>query len=313
MRLVTLDRPPAGRVGALIGDEILDIGMAGDVHPLAPWVPQDLRSVLIAGDDGMEILRRVVGAVAEAGDARRQELRERGAVMPFAEAHLLAPLPRPAILACHGRAYRSHLAEMSGETKVPETPSGFLKNANAIIGHGAPIRLPAHARDMVDFEAEVSVVFGRPCHHVSRDEAMRHVVGITIVNDVSARDWVEHLRRTGNNDLNRLGKQFPGFAPMGPCVATLDEIADPADIHVTSRLNGNVMQDASTRDLIWSIPELIAHYSTWYRFEAGDVMTTGSPAGVGFARKPPIFLKPGDTVSVTVDGVGTLVNPVVDA
>lgn len=142
---------------------------------------------------------------------------------------------------------------------------------------------------------------------------MEAVAGYTLINDVSARNWVENFIATGDADLNRMGKQLPGFCPMGPVIVTADEVADPHDVTLTTRLNDTVMQSAHTSDLIWRIPALIAYFSRWYPFRPGDILTTGSPAGVGYGRTPKIFMKPGDTIAVTVDRIGTLSNPIVAA
>lgn len=314
MKLVTIDIAPHGRPGLILGDEILDPGGAAWLFPLASWIPASVSDILAGGDEGLEILRRLAGTVQEAGNDARDALRESGALTSALETRLLAPVPRPGVVLSHGRSYRGHVGEMGGaNAKLPEVPNGFLKNTNAIVGPGAPIVLPPQASGMVDFEGEISVVFGKPCHNVSRREAMNYVAGFTVINDVSARDWVENFRATRNPDLNRMGKQFPTFSPMGPCIATKDEVADWDNLHMVTRLNGTVMQDARTDDLIFSIPELIEYFSKWYPFMPGDVLTTGTPSGVGVARNPPVFMQDGDVVSITVDGVGTLSNPVSSA
>ena len=193
--------------------------------------------------------------------------------------------------------------------EVQKEPKAFLKNVHSIIAPDAPIVLPAHCPNMVDFEGEFSIVFGADCHNIDEADAMATVAGYTIMHDVSARDW----NSTKDWDLIRLGKQLPTFAPLGPGITTKDEIADPHDLRLTTRLNGEVMQSAHTSDLIWRIPVLISSLSRWYRFRAGDVLTTGSPAGVGFAREPQVFMKDGDVVEITVDKIGTLRNPVISA
>ena len=308
MKLITLAGPRAGRSGAIIGSEVLDFGRSAFLFPIASWIPTPLKEVIAGGHEGMEILRRIVRTVEDGSDIIRNALREAGALTPLFDTRIAAPLPSPTILLSHARAYRDHVAEMKGGEPPPEYPIGFMKNGNSVIGHCEAVRLPPSAPAMVDFEGEISVVFGAPCHGVSAKEAMDYVLGFTIVNDVSARDWVPQIGKFP--DRNRMGKQFPGFSPMGPCIATLDEIADPENLHLVTRVNGLVMQDAWTRDLIWSIPELIEYYARWYPFQPGDVLTTGSPAGVGYGRDPKMFLKSGDVVSITVDGIGTLTNAI---
>ena len=311
MRLVTIAAPPAGRTGVLVGAEVLDFAAAGSVVPLAGWVPASMPALLAAGEEGLDLIRRIVERVERGREDVPARLRAAKALNPLAATELAAPVPRPGIVLSHGRAYWSHLKEMMGaNAKSEEEPHGFLKNTNAIVGPGAPIVLPPQCADMVDLEGEFSVVFGAPCHNVREDEAMDRIIGYTLINDVSARNWVENFRETRDPDLNRMGKQLPGFCPMGPAIATKDEIPDPHNVHMVSAISGRVMQDSNTSDLIWKIPELVAYYSRWYRFMPGDILTTGSPAGVGYARSPKVFLKPGDLVTVTVEPVGVLANPV---
>jgi acylpyruvate hydrolase len=310
MKLVTIDAWPSGRTGALLGDEVLDFALAAPVIPIAGYVPTSMAALLAGGQEGLDLVRRVVGRAGEAKPAERDRLRASGALKARAEVTLLAPVPRPGILLSHGRAYKSHLKEMN-RTKPAENPSAFLKNVNSIIGTDAPIRLPPQCPDMVDQESEFSIVFGAPCHNIKEDEAMGCVAGYTLINDVSARNWVENFQTTGDPDLNRMGKQLPGFTPMGPVIATKDEIPDPHDVTVRSFINDKVMQDAHTSDLIWTIPQLITFFAQWYAFKPGDVLSTGSPAGVGYGRNPKVFIKPGDVISVSASGVGTLRNPIV--
>jgi acylpyruvate hydrolase len=310
MKLVTIDTWPAGRTGALIDDEVLDFALASAVIRVAGYIPTAMPALLAGGTEGMELVRRVVGRVAEAKSAEREQLHAAGALKPRSEIRLLAPVPRPSILLSHGRAYKSHLKEMNRATPA-ENPSAFLKNINSIIGTDAPIRLPPQCPDMVDQESEFSIVFGAPCHNIKEDEAMACVAGYTMINDVSARNWVVNFQTTGDPDLNRMGKQLPGFTPMGPVIATKDEIPDPHDVTVKSTINGKVMQDAHTSDLIWTIPQLITFFARWYAFKPGDVLSTGSPAGVGYGRNPKVFIKAGDVIAVSASGVGTLQNPIV--
>jgi len=310
MKLVTIDAWPSGRTGALIDDMVLDFALAAPVIPLAGYVPTAMPALLAGGQEGLDLVRRIVGRAAEAKPSEREQLQVAGALRPLASTKLLAPVPRPGILLSHGRAYHSHLKEMN-RTKPAENPSAFMKNVNSITGPDAPIRLPPQFPDMVDQEAEFSIVFGAPCHNIKEHEAMSCVAGYTMINDVSARNWVENFQSTGDPDLNRMGKQLPGFAPMGPVIATKDEIPDPHDVTVKSFINDKVMQDAHTSDLIWTIPQLITFFAQWYAFKPGDVLSTGSPAGVGYGRNPKVFIKPGDVIAVSASGVGTLRNPIV--
>jgi 2-keto-4-pentenoate hydratase/2-oxohepta-3-ene-1,7-dioic acid hydratase in catechol pathway len=239
----------------------------------------------------------------------------RGSRIPVSKAKLRAPVPDPALVLSVGMNYHEHLKEM--KTPVPEKPAAFTKSVASIIASGEPIRPPASNPDMLDWEGEFSVVIGKPCHRVKAAQALDYVFGYTLVNDVSARDWVAPIFKAQGVmgpihawEHNLLGKMFPTFCPMGPCIATRDEIPDPADVKIQTRLNGKVMQDANTDDLVFSVVQLIEYYSQFYRFLPGDVITTGSPSGVGFGRSPKVFMKRGDVVEVEVKEIGVLRNPV---
>jgi acylpyruvate hydrolase len=311
--------PPKAQVGALLStEEILDFSLARTFPSLATWIPESVVGILEAGEEGLSLVRRLVNEVEEASESRRESLRSRGVLLSKATTQLLAPIPRPALVLSTGMNYWQHLKEMG--TPPPPHPSAFIKTSTAVIGQGAPIVLPAQFPDMVDFEGEFSFIFGKACHNVSAKDAMDYVAGYTIVNDVSARNWatgiptikhpMEAIHAWG---VNLMGKQLPTFSPMGPCLVTRDEIPDPHNLNLTTTLNGQLMQSANTSDLVFKLPELIAYFSKWYQFLPGDVITTGSPSGVGFARKPPVFMKAGDVVSIKVEGVGTLSNPIAAA
>ncbi|MFF3755342.1 fumarylacetoacetate hydrolase family protein [Streptomyces sp. NPDC002018] len=221
------------------------------------------------------------------------------------------------MLVCAGSNYRSHVAEMDDTGKVTSKATSFVKSPSAIIGSGQEIVIPEQLPDMVDFEGEICVVFGRACHRVGVSDAMRYVGGYTILNDVSARDSVPAMLAATTPAegqeamLNMImGKHLPTFAPVGPAIVTADEVSDPGKLHMVTRLNGVVMQDATTEDLVIDIPHLISQMSQFYYFRPGDILSTGTPAGVGFGRKPPVFLHPGDFVTVEVAGIGTLENTV---
>lgn len=313
MKLVTIDAPPAGRAGVLVGDDVLDLGRAAPAIPIAGWIPASVKRILEGGDEALDIVRRVVDKAAGKAGAR---LRELGALTPASSTGLLAPIPDCAYIWSCGLNYGEHLKEMN--TPAPDQPTGFVKGSHAITGPGRPIVLPKQCPEMVDFEGEFCIVFGRTCYNVSEAEAMDYVVGYTIVNDVSARDWVAPVFQANGAmpaiqawERNILGKQFPTFCPMGPVMVTRDEIKDPHDLDLKTTLNGKIMQSTNTSDLYFKLPQLIAHFSRWLRFGPGDIITTGSPSGVGYGRNPKVFMKPGDTIAVTVEGIGTLSNPVV--
>jgi 2-keto-4-pentenoate hydratase/2-oxohepta-3-ene-1,7-dioic acid hydratase in catechol pathway len=215
---------------------------------------------------------------------------------------LMAPIPKPRKLLCVGLNYRDHAAE-TGAT-IPDVPTIFNKFATAIIGPGADIVLPKVSKSP-DYEAEFAFVIGRGGRHIAKEDWQDHVWGYTIINDVSARDY----QRATTQWL--MGKTFDTFAPMGPWVVTADEIADPHNVNIQLEINGEVLQNSNTRELIFKIPELIAFLSSVFTLEPGDIVSTGTPAGVGVARTPQRFLKPGEEVVITVEGIGELRNPVV--
>jgi 2-keto-4-pentenoate hydratase/2-oxohepta-3-ene-1,7-dioic acid hydratase in catechol pathway len=269
-----------------------------------------VRGILAAGDGGLDAVRRTV----DAADANRDRLRETGALRPFADAPLLPPIPDPNLILSEGLNYRRHLEEMSG-TPTPPNPTAFVKAASSLNGSGKPIPVPPQCPDMIDFEGEFTFVVGRRCHNVPVEDAMSHIGGYTICNDVSARDWVGEVFAAEAKfgiiqawERNIMGKQLPGFTPCGPVMVTADEIADPHDLQLTTTLNGEVVQSTKTDDLIFGVAEILSYFSRWYRFEPGDLFTTGSPAGVGFGRDPKLFMKPGDRIEVEVEGIGRLSN-----
>lgn len=219
-------------------------------------------------------------------------------------AKVLAPVAPPCILAM-GLNYRS--AAVESNLPVPDVQILTLKATSAVQNPGDPIVLPRHLRsDQVDYGCELAVVIGRTCRNVSPSEAMDHVLGYTCANDVTARDW--QLKCGGQWGRS---KGFDTFAPLGPCLVLKDEIPDPKALTIRTRLNGQVMQEARCEEMIFDVPAIIAFLSGSTTLLPGTVIITGSPAGCGFARKPPVFLRPGDSVSVEIDRIGTLTNPVV--
>jgi acylpyruvate hydrolase len=319
MRLVTINTSYDGQAGAIIGDEVLNLSATKDLGQpsLANWIPRKVIEILEGGPDGLAVVDRFVKTVQDANDDTKSRLREIKALTPMDATPFLAPVPQPRIAFSIGGAYKSHDEEMfkigALKTMPPpkKTPPGFFKNANAIIGNGQPIVLPKAAPDMVDWECEVSFVIGRTCHNVSKEEAMDYVVGHTIMNDVSARDWVAEFAETGNIATNLLGKQFRTFCPIGPCIATNDEIPDAHDIDFTLKLNGQVMQSDNVKNSYFTIGDIIAYYSQWLTFQPGDVISRGNPAGVGYAQSPQLYLKPGDRIDMHATGIGTMTLPVV--
>jgi 2-keto-4-pentenoate hydratase/2-oxohepta-3-ene-1,7-dioic acid hydratase in catechol pathway len=230
-------------------------------------------------------------------------LRDTGRVVQVEK--LLAPL-EPRDIICVGLNYRQHAAETGAE--IPSHPVMFMKNSGAVQHPGDPILLPRTLRsDRVDYEAELAVVIGKTCRNVRRDDALAHVLGYTCGNDVSARDW----QRNGGGGQWCRGKGFDTFAPLGPCLVTADEIPDPNNLRIRGRLNGKTMQDSNTSNMLFNIRTLIAFLSGSTTLLPGTVILTGTPEGVGMAKEPPLWLKPGDRYEVEIECIGTLSNPVV--
>jgi acylpyruvate hydrolase len=315
MKLLTIDDGKDGRLGALIDQEVLDVGKAAQGFDIEGELPQSIETMLVDGDDARTLLAKFVANIQSTDQESVAKLREVGALTPYNATKLLSPIPKPAFILSVGMNYRDHLAEM--KTEVPAVPASFTKHPGSVIGPGDPIVLPKSNADMVDYEGEICFVFGRECYQATEENAWDFVAGLTIANDVSARDWVAPIFQQETTmgaihawEVNVLGKQFPTFCPIGPVIATLDEIRDPGDLHIETRLNGEVMQSSNSNQLIFDIPKLIAYFSRWYRFSPGDIVTTGSPAGVGFGRDPKVFMRDGDVIEVELENVGTLSNPV---
>ena len=235
---------------------------------------------------------------------------EPGVAMPIAEVTLLAPIVPGRNVFCVGKNYRAHAKEFSqsgfeaGASKdkhVDDFPAVFTKPASSVIGHDALVEMHPGVTNAVDYEAELAVIIGKPGRNITKENAWDHVWGYTIINDVTARD------RQKDHKQWFLGKGLDTFCPMGPWAVTADEI-EGANLDISCRVNGELRQNSNTSDLIFDIPTLIATLSAGLALEAGDVISTGTPAGVGIGFTPPRFLKAGDRVEVTISGIGTLGN-----
>lgn len=223
-------------------------------------------------------------------------------VRPLAEAKLLPPVGAPPAILAVGLNYRAHAEE--GGREVPSTPVIFTKHHNCVIGPGDGIHIPRAAPDKVDYEGELAIVIGKRCRHVPKDRAHEVIAGYTVMNDVSVRDW----QRASPTML--MGKSWDTHGPMGPWMATSDQI-DPHNLQLTTRVNDEIRQNSRTDDLIFDCFDIVEHLSTAFTLEAGTVIATGTPAGVGLYWDPPKMLKVGDEVSITIEGIGTLTNPVI--
>ena len=221
---------------------------------------------------------------------------------PLSGLELQVPVRNPEKIVCVGLNYRDH-AEETGQS-VPQEPILFAKYRSSLLAPGAPIRLPKVASEHVDYEAELAVVIGKRAGRLSVQDALAHVAGYTCANDVSARD----LQMRGGQWLR--GKAIDTFLPLGPWLVTADEIADPQALPIRCLVNGQVMQDSNTREMIFGVAEVVSFISQSITLVPGDIICTGTPAGVGFTRKPPLYLRPGDEVTVSIGGVGDLSNPV---
>jgi 2-keto-4-pentenoate hydratase/2-oxohepta-3-ene-1,7-dioic acid hydratase in catechol pathway len=315
VKLLTIDRGPHGHVGVIMPNgEVLDIAALALIDPVARLVPQTLRGILEVGEPALDLVKRCVERAAKLS---REEAQAKLILRAFGDTPLSPPIPEPKLILSVGRNYGRHLKEMSSTPASPY-PTAFIKPTTSLTGSGKPIVVPPQCPDMIDYEGELCFVFGRECHNVSEADAMGYVGGYTICNDVSARNWVGEFNKAEDRyaaiqgwERNIMGKLLPTFTPCGPVMTTADEIEDPHNLQLSTTLNGAVMQSTKTDDLIFKIPAQIAYFSKWFKFSPGDVVTTGSPSGVGFGRNPKVFMKAGDTVEVELEGVGKLSNRLV--
>lgn len=219
--------------------------------------------------------------------------------MPLEVADFLPVIPNPGKIFCIGVNYADHQKEMGRGSDQPRHPTIFLRFNDTLVAHGQAAWVP-RISSAVDYECELAVVIGKGGRHINATEAMDHVAGYTCFNDISIRDWQRHTTQF------TAGKNFPRTGALGPWMVTKDEIPDPHALAIKTRLNGKVLQDGNTSQLIFRIPELIAYISSFTPIAPGDLIATGTPSGVGFARKPPIFMKAGDVVEVDIEGIGVL-------
>lgn len=277
MKLASVRHPSAGLVWGLIEQDAL-------IPLSAIWA--DIKAALAAGP-------RAIGDAAAAQADR----------LALDECKWLPPVPQPGKILCVGLNYKNHAAEAQRE--LPQHPSLFPRFADSFVGHGAAVTRP-WVSEKFDFEGELAVVIGRSGRHIARERALEHVAGYTCLAENSVRDFQKH------NAQVTPGKNFAGSGAMGPWLVTADEIPDPATLSLCTYLNGERMQDGRLAGLIFSIPELIAYISTFTPLAPGDVIATGTPEGVGSARKPPLFMRAGDVLEVDIPGIGRLRNPVAD-
>jgi 2-keto-4-pentenoate hydratase/2-oxohepta-3-ene-1,7-dioic acid hydratase in catechol pathway len=285
MRLVTYreksSTDAASRVGALVGEQVVDLSAAD------PSLPAD-------------VLRLIQGGPAVLD--RAQAAAKNGPGRPLSDVQLLAPISRPPKIVCIGVNYADHAAEAG--RALPRWPSVFLKAASCIVGPGDPIVKPP-TTEQLDYEIELAVVIGKQAKSVSREDALGYVAGYTIMNDVSARDL-----QLGKDGGIILGKNFDSSAPFGPCLTLADEIPDPSNVQLRTWINDELRQDGNTHTLIFDVPAIIAFLTQQMTLEPGDIIATGTPAGVGLGMKPQVWLEPGDTIRMEIEGIGVLENSV---
>jgi len=295
MLLVTFTDGAGSRIGVLDGarSELVDLAQA------APRLPPDMLGLIALGAAGLAEARRTLAS----GVARR----------PLAQVRLLAPIPRPARnILCVGKNYRDHVHEVqsiaadgaAAPDALPAVPIFFTKATTTVIGPGEPIPASSDATQSVDYEGELAVVIGPGGRGIAAADALRHVYGYTILNDVTSR------RLQGRHQQWFLGKSLDGFCPLGPAILTADAVPDVRWLRVQTRVNGELRQDGALSDLIFDIPTLIETLSRCMTLEPGDLLATGTPAGVGMGFKPARYLKPGDRVAISIEPIGTLENPV---
>lgn len=280
MKLITFRRKGAPEPGVLQKDT---------VYPLAPLGYADVESFIAAGATALESARPILSD---------------DSAVPFSSVELLSPLLRPPRIFCVGLNYLDHAAE--SKMVVQPVPTIFIKLASAITGPDSEIVLP-QSSTQPDYEAELAVVIGRRASHITRENWRECVFGYTILNDVSARDVQLATSQW------TLGKSFPTFCPIGPWVVTADELTDPHNLDIKLTIDGETLQQANTRDLIFDIPAVLGYISAIVPLEPGDIVSTGTPQGVGLGRKPPRWLRPGEEVAIEISGIGRLVNRTVDA
>jgi 2-keto-4-pentenoate hydratase/2-oxohepta-3-ene-1,7-dioic acid hydratase in catechol pathway len=277
---VSFDRAGQASYGLLRGEDIIDLGVR--LRAQAPT----LKDLIASG--------RLQAVGAEHADTP--------ADLHLADVELLPVIPDPATIACVGHNYEAHRVE----TQRPPTehPSIFFRCPESLLGAGRPLVRPRET-EQLDFEGELAVVIGRGGRRIAQEQAWAHIAGVACFNEGSVRDWQYHTSQFGP------GKNFPGTGAFGPCLVTLDELPANRVVSLTTRVSGEVMQQAATDQMIFSIPRVVAYLSTFMTLQPGDVIVTGTPGGVGVKRKPPVFLQPGDVVEVEISGVGLLRNRIV--
>lgn len=299
MRIITFQANGQTRWGALQNGYAVDLNAAHAERGLDMFLAPSVLEFLRAGEATWNAARETLQWL---GNRRSSQV-----TFELDDIRLLAPLPRPGKVVCIGLNYMDHARETG--MAIPTKPIMFAKFSSSVVGPFDTIHAIPDVTQRVDYEAELGVVIGKTASRVAAENALEHVFGYTVVDDVSARD-IQKGAEYGNQWVR--GKSFDTFCPMGPAITTRDEVADPQDLPVRATLNGQLVQDGNTRDMIFSVAKLIEYISQGITLEPGDVIATGTPNGVGDARKPPLYMKKGDVIEIEVGNLGKLVNPVED-
>jgi 2-keto-4-pentenoate hydratase/2-oxohepta-3-ene-1,7-dioic acid hydratase in catechol pathway len=293
MRLISYRSGGENKIGVRAGDAIVDVAAAHAASGADGDLPTDIIALLELGDDGLEAARAAGEYGADKADLHAPE-----------DLELLPLVPRPPKIICVARNYGAHAAEAG--LNVLEHPNLFIRFPQSLLADGEAIEVPA-VSEQVDWEAELAVVIGKSGKHISQDDAYDYIAGYALFNDVSIRDW--QLRVKGGQF--GAGKNFDASGPFGPDLVTKNEVEDPMNLAISLRVNGETKQESNTNEMIFSIPVLIEFISKFTTLEPGDVIATGTPSGVGHFRKPPEYLKDGDSVEVEIETIGVQRNPVV--
>jgi len=313
MRLVTYQHEGQSRTGAQLDEQVVDLNRAyhaalrhmGNEDELAVAdvrVPTDMIGLLRGGDTSLRAAQQAVAFVRSQLEGNDKTLSLQGITYAIDRVSLLPPVMRPGKVVCLGLNYREHAAEAG--MAVPEYPVLFHKVAGSLIGHSQPIVIP-RISGKIDYEGELAIIIGRRGKYIAEEDALSYVAGYTVGNDVSARDLQFRTSQWTT------GKMLDTFGPLGPALVTRDEVADPNQLAIKTTLNGQVMQDGNTADMIFRVPFIVSYISEIATLEPGDVILTGTPPGIGNTRTPQVFMKPGDTITVEIEQVGKLTNPVV--
>ncbi len=314
MKLLTLKHTDKNHPAVLIGDEVLDLILARKTLASAGQIPDSAKGIIAGGKKSLALVQSVIDAASS--ETVFEKLRNDGALIAFESATLGPVIPDPLILLAGSMNSYEHVREMGDPP--PAKPCAFHKAHSAISASGDDIVLPPDHGEMVDWEGEFCVVIGKTCHRVSEQEAIDYIAGYTLLNDVSAREFAIEFKNSGPDvgdvcqawERNVLGKSYPSFAPIGPVMVTAEEMPWPLTYQMETLVNGQVMQSSTQEDLVFNPAQMISYFSQTLIFEPGDIISMGSPPGVGMARKPPVFMKPGDVIEVRSEPIGTLRNVV---